>query len=271
MPELPEVEVVRQGLEKMVGSKTKLKKIELMRRDLREPFPVKKLKALEGAMILGVRRRAKYLLIETTQGTLLSHLGMTGTWRLAPSGEERDHDHVYLYLDNGQRWAYRDPRRFGYLGVMGVGESHVKLESLGVEPLEPEFDVNYLLEKSRGRKVPLKAFIMDQRVVVGVGNIYASEALFAARINPLREAHLLTRHDAQKLIKVIKNILTHAIQAGGSSISDFTSAKGGEGYFQKQFKVYSREGEVCFLCKKSRIKNVVIAGRSTFFCPTCQK
>ena len=271
MPELPEVEVVRQGLEKLVGPKTKLKKIELLRKDLREPFPVKKLRALEGALILSIRRRAKYLLIQTTQGTLLSHLGMTGTWRLAPIGEERTHDHVYLYLDNGQRWAYRDPRRFGYLGVIDIGQSHAKLENLGVEPLEPEFDVEYLMEQSRERKMPMKAFIMDQRVVVGVGNIYASEALFAARIHPLREARLLTRHDARKLIKVIKNILTQAILKGGSSISDFTSAKGGEGYFQKQFKVYSREGEVCFLCKKNEIENVVIAGRSSFFCPTCQK
>lgn len=270
MPELPEVEVVKRGLSSILGDHSVIEKIEFLRKDLREDLPHKKAKQLAGAKILGLKRRAKYIIIETTQGSMLSHLGMTGTWRLAEAGDERLHDHIYIYLKDGRRLAYRDPRRFGVFDIFS-GTQHKKLQELGPEPWDPEFSVSYLKEKLEGKQVPIKVAIMDQKIVVGVGNIYASEALFLAQISPRLMAKKLTILQLEKLIFQIQKVLQQSIEAGGSTISDFAQAGGDKGYFQNQFRVYDKEGSVCTKCKQSKIRSQVLGGRSTFWCPTCQK
>jgi len=270
MPELPEVEVVKRGLEKILEHHPVLEKVELMRKDLRDPMPAKKLSTLVGGKILSVERRAKYLLIWTDRGGMLSHLGMTGTWRVAPPGDERLHDHIYLHFSGDLRLAYRDPRRFGVFDFMAVGKTHPKLLELGPEPFDKSFTGESLWNSLRGKKVNLKVAIMDQKVVVGVGNIYASEALFAAGIKPSLKAEKLSVARAEILVKEIRRILKNSIEQGGSSISDFAQASGESGYFQTLFKVYDRAGEPCSVCK-TKLKSTVMGGRSTYWCPNCQK
>lgn len=270
MPELPEVEVTRQGLEKILSHHPVLEKIELKRADLREPIPAKKLNTLVGEKILSVQRRAKYLLIWTSKGAMLSHLGMTGTWRVAPSGDERLHDHIYLHFSGNLRLAYRDPRRFGCFDFVADPALHRKLSELGPEPLSSEFTGASLWASLRGKKNALKIAIMDQKIVVGVGNIYASEALFAAGIKPSLEAAKLSRDRAETLVREIRRILKESIKKGGSSISDFAQASGESGYFQNTFKVYDREGEACVVCG-TQLRAKVLGGRNTFWCSHCQK
>ncbi len=270
MPELSEVEVVRLGLQKIFQDQPTLQKIELMRPDLRFPIPLKKLNSLVGERILSVERRAKYLLLKTAKGDLLSHLGMTGTWRIAPLGDERDHDHVYLHFSDSLRLAYRDPRRFGILDFVPFAQQPRQFKHLGPEPLEIQFSSQYLWSLLRRKQTPIKVAIMDQRVVVGVGNIYACEALFAARIRPQKQASLLTQRQAEQLVHEIKKILTRAIGEGGSSISDFKATNGSSGYFQTTFKVYGRQGEPCRNCGHP-LRAQVLGGRNSFWCPRCQK
>lgn len=270
MPELPEVEVVRQGLEKILEDQPKLEKIELKRKDLRDPMPAKKLNTLIGEKVTHVERRAKYLLLWTDKGAMLSHLGMTGTWRVAPPGDERSHDHIYLHFSGNLRLAYRDPRRFGIFDFVTDPASHPRLVGLGPEPLSKDFTGESLWESLRGKNVALKVAIMDQKVVVGVGNIYASEALFAAGIKPSLPAQKLSLDRAKILVKEIRRILKESIQKGGSSISDFAHASGESGYFQNTFKVYDREGEKCVRCGHI-IRAKVMGGRNTYWCPSCQK
>lgn len=262
--------MVRRGLEEILKDQPVITKIELMRKDLREPMPARELKKFEGEKILSIERRAKYLLLWTSRGALLSHLGMTGTWRVAPPGAERDHDHIYLHFKNGLRLAYRDPRRFGIFDVVQDPHRHKKLKDLGVEPLSTDFTGEHLWRKLRGKDVALKVALMDQKVVVGVGNIYASEALFAARIRPTLKARLLSRERAAVLVREIRRILLDSIQKGGSSISDFAQASGESGYFQTSFRVYDRAGESCVSCKQ-QIRSRVLGGRNTFWCPRCQE
>lgn len=270
MPELPEVEVVRQGLEEILKHHPRLEKVELKRADLREPIPFKKINSLVGSRINSVERRAKYLILWTDNGGMLSHLGMTGTWRVAPKGDERLHDHIYLHFSGSLRLAYRDPRRFGCFDfVQHPLESHKKLKDLGPEPLSSEFTGADLWQSFRGKKIAVKAAIMDQKTVVGVGNIYASEALFAAGIRPTLSAEKLSRGRAEVLVQEIKKILNASIESGGSSISDFAQASGESGYFQTTFRVYGRESEKCLKCGHV-VKAKVIGGRNTFWCPRCQ-
>ncbi|MGZ3772252.1 MAG: bifunctional DNA-formamidopyrimidine glycosylase/DNA-(apurinic or apyrimidinic site) lyase [Pseudobdellovibrionaceae bacterium] len=270
MPELPEVEVVRKGLKKILEKQPILEKIELKRKDLREPIPVKKVSTLVGQKILRIDRRAKYLLFWTPQGALLSHLGMTGTWRVAESGDERTHDHIYLHFSNKLRLAYRDPRRFGCFDFVQEIKEHPKLKDLGPEPLSKDFNADFLCESLGNKKVALKVALMDQKIVVGVGNIYASEALFAAGIRPTLPAQNLSRPRAEVLVNEIKKILKRSIQLGGSSISDFSHASGDSGYFQKTFRVYGRVNESCLSCGQS-VKSIILGGRNTFWCSRCQK
>lgn len=272
MPELPEVEVVRRGLEDVLSAQPTLEKIELKRADLRDPIPLKELKTLIGQKITSVERRAKYLLLWTPKGGMLSHLGMTGTWRVAPTGDERLHDHIYLHFSGGLRLAYRDPRRFGIFDFIANDDraSHPRLKILGPEPLSAEFSGESLWQSLRNKSIALKVAIMDQKVVVGVGNIYASEALFAAKIKPSLPAKNLSLERANTLVKEIKKILKESIKKGGSSISDFAHASGDSGYFQNTFKVYDRAGEPCVVCKQ-QIKSKVMGGRNTFWCGHCQK
>lgn len=270
MPELPEVEVVRKGLQEILKEQPVLEKVELMRPDLREPIPAKKIRTLVGEKLTSVERRAKYLLLWTARGGMLSHLGMTGTWRVAVTGDERLHDHIYLHFSGGLRLAYRDPRRFGYFDFVKDPLIHPKLKDLGSEPLLEGFTGQSLWESLRGKEVALKIALMDQKVVVGVGNIYASEALFAAGIKPTLTAKSLSKDRADVLVGEIKKILTRSIEQGGSSISDFAQASGESGYFQNTFRVYGREDEECVVCKK-KIRAKVLGGRNTFWCSSCQK
>lgn len=271
MPELPEVEVVRRGLQNILRDQPVLEKVELKRPDLREPIPAKKISTLVGQPVTSIERRAKYLLLWTPKGAMLSHLGMTGTWRVAPPGDERLHDHIYLHFSGNLRLAYRDPRRFGYFDfVASPAEKHPKLAGLGPEPLEPGFNGQVLWGSLRGKDVALKIALMDQKVVVGVGNIYASEALFAAGVRPTLPAKKLSLEKASVLVDEIKKILSQSIQAGGSSISDFAQTSGESGYFQTSFRVYGRDGEPCVTCGQ-QVKSKVLGGRNTFWCSRCQK
>lgn len=270
MPELPEVEVVRRGLEKILKDQPVLEKVELKRKDLREPIPARKIQGLVGQKIISVERRAKYLLLWTPKGALLSHLGMTGTWRVAPFGEEKPHDHIYLHFSGDLRLAYRDPRRFGCFDFVQNPALHSKLKDLGPEPLCSDFSGLTLTKSLVNKKVPLKVALMDQKIVVGVGNIYASEALFAAKIKPTLPAQKLSDKRAEVLVAEIKKILIRSIELGGSSISDFAQASGEKGYFQKSFRVYGRAGEPCFRCGRP-VKSIILGGRNTFWCPCCQK
>ena len=272
MPELPEVETVRAGLAKLLGRRSRIERVELTRADLRAPIPAGFARRLAGQPITAVRRRAKYLLLDTPVVTMLCHLGMTGSWRVAASGEERAHDHCYVHLTDGRRLAFRDPRRFGLLDLVepGADATHRCLRDLGPEPLDKTaFTVEYLAATSRGRKQAIKPLIMDQRVVVGVGNIYAAEALFRAGIRPKRSAGRVSRASLAALVDAIRAILTQAIAAGGSTISDFRQAGGASGYFQHQFAVYDRAGQPCSVCAAT-LRGAVIGGRSTVWCPACQ-
>lgn len=273
MPELPEVETVRAGLERLLGSGAVIRSIDLQRGDLRALIPPHLPARLRGAAITAVRRRAKYLLFDTPRGSLLSHLGMTGTWRLAPVGDERLHDHCYVHLADGRRLAFRDPRRFGLLDLVEPGgeASHPRLVDLGPEPLdETTFTLAHLLDLCRGRKQAIKPVIMDQQVVVGVGNIYAQEALFRAGIRPTRPAGRLKRDEAIVLIGHIRTVLREAILAGGSTISDFRQAGGDGGYFQHNFQVYDRAGQPCAQCGGD-LHGAVVGGRGTTWCRQCQR
>ena len=271
MPELPEVEVVKRGLAEILRDGPQIERVELLRSNLREPIPGDKLQTLIGARVLSLERRAKYIIIWTEKGGILSHLGMTGTWRVAPLGDERLHDHVYLYFSGNLRLAYRDPRRFGILDFIPKASiSHAKLKNLGPEPLAEDFNADGLRIQLKNKNVPIKVAIMDQKIVVGVGNIYASEALFGAKIRPSTPARRVSLKRLEKLVGEIRKVLLLSIKKGGSSISDFAQASGEKGYFQKTFKVYGREGKPCGSCG-TQIRAQVLGGRSTFWCPRCQK
>jgi len=268
MPELPEVETTKRQLSKLLADQPKLVAAEFFRKDLREPIPIKQIKNLIGQNILQIRRRAKYLIFEFPKVNLLSHLGMTGSWQAHDTSVAyvtAKHDHVVLKFSSGVRLVYADPRRFGYLGLA----EEKKLSNLGIEPLGADFDGNYLWAGTRESSSSIKAWIMDQSRVVGVGNIYASEALFRCGIRPSKRASSLSLAKCQTLVEQIKLILEEAIAFGGSSVSDFRHTDGHGGNFQSRHLVYDREGEVCRQCS-AKIRRVVIAGRSTFYCPRCQ-
>ena len=273
MPELPEVETVRSGLAKIFAGTPRIKSVLLRRPDVRFPVPTGIVGALTGQPILGVRRRAKYLLIDVPGSVLICHLGMTGSWREVTSDEAfGSHDHFVLELEDGRRLVFRDPRRFGILDISNPdGEAeHPRLRGLGPEPLDrTSFHAEYLRALARGRRSTVKAFIMDQRVVVGVGNIYASEALYRARVRPQRRTGRVTAAEWEAIACAARETLEEAIIAGGSSIRDYRGADGSEGGFQGRFRVYGREGEACLECG-SQVKAKIIAGRSSFYCPHCQ-
>lgn len=234
-------------------------------------------KALGGQPVTGVRRRAKYLLIDTPKVTLLSHLGMTGSWRVLEKGLPKNqgdkHDHCLIHLADGRTLAFRDPRRFGILDLVRPGEEtkHPRLRGLGVEPLdEKAFTAEYLCGIAERRKVAIKVLLMDQKVVVGIGNIYASEALFRAGVRPARLSSRLKRGECERIVGAAREVLEMAIQAGGSSIRDYRNLSGEPGGFQDLHLVYGRAGEPCRNCG-ALIQAKVIGGRSTYWCPRCQK
>ncbi|MGB5103309.1 MAG: bifunctional DNA-formamidopyrimidine glycosylase/DNA-(apurinic or apyrimidinic site) lyase, partial [Steroidobacteraceae bacterium] len=228
--------------------------------------------ALAGRRVLDVRRRAKYLLIELEHGTLIAHLGMSGSLRVLPAEAPLlAHDHYDLLLDSGRCLRFNDPRRFGcLLWTDGDPEAHPLLAELGPEPLGRAFDLDYLAGKARGRRIAIKQFLMDQHVVVGVGNIYASEALFRAGIDPRRAAGRVSRGRLGQLIEAIRDVLGEAIRQGGTTLRDYVNAEGTPGYFRQKLYVYERAGLPCRRCR-TPIRQVVQGQRSTYYCPACQR
>jgi formamidopyrimidine-DNA glycosylase len=275
MPELPEVETTRRGLAPHVEGRI-VERVVLRRPDLRWPIPPEVVALLPGQRVEAVRRRAKYLLLDTAVGSALLHLGMSGSLRVLPADTPVEaHDHVDFALEpkgraKGRVLRFNDPRRFGCLLWQAPGETHELLEGLGPEPLSDAFDGDYLFARSRGRKAPVKVFLMDQAVVVGVGNIYAAEALFAAGISPLREAGKVSRERYAALVAAVKQILAYAIERGGTTLRDFISPDGLPGYFELELAAYGRGGEPCPRCGKP-MKEASIGQRTTVWCNRCQR
>jgi formamidopyrimidine-DNA glycosylase len=275
MPELPEVETVRRGLALKISGR-RIVRAELRRPDLRRPFPPALAERLEGALIGALGRRGKYILIELdSDGLLLLHLGMSG--RVTAGGSAlpaAPHDHVVLTLDDSTVIRFNDPRRFGLIDYLRRGEAaqHPLLAGLGPEPLEPGFDGVYLRAALAGKLTPIKAALLDQRVVAGLGNIYVCEALFRARVSPRRLASSIGRGRAEMLVGAIRSVLTEAIAAGGSSLRDYVQADGALGYFQHHWAVYGHEGEPCPGCDcDDGVRRIAQSGRSTFFCAKRQR
>ncbi len=273
MPELPEVETVCRGLESAIKGHT-IASVALRRKDLRTPFPRGFAAALEGQRITHINRRAKYILIHLANKTvLIIHLGMSGTLlihRKEPAPKK--HDHV-LFALSGNLWlVFNDARRFGLMDIAPESAlpTHRLFKGLGLEPLEKAFTGPALHAMLKGKKAPIKTAIMDQRLVVGVGNIYASESLFMTGVNPRRAAGKLTPNECEALSGSIKKVLKSAIASGGSTLRDYVRSTGDSGYFQHEFKVYGREDAPCLTCGNP-VQRIVQQGRSTFFCPQCQK
>lgn len=289
MPELPEVETVKRALEPVLKGR-KIERVELRRAGLRFPFPQGFVERLSGAKVQTLARRAKYILADLDNGfSLIVHLGMTGRFTLfspkgvcnlgefyfeADTGQDVDgpHDHVVLHLEQGVRLVYSDPRRFGMMDVVEtstVGQ-HRLLKDIGVEPLGNELSAAYLAMQFKSKAAPMKAILLDQRIIAGLGNIYVCEALFRSRISPKRKAGSVKLEKLEELVRHIRDILNEAILAGGSTLQDFKSTNGEQGSYQRRFLVYDREGEPCCNCAKP-IKRLVQSGRSSFYCASCQK
>ncbi|MDI1301441.1 MAG: bifunctional DNA-formamidopyrimidine glycosylase/DNA-(apurinic or apyrimidinic site) lyase [bacterium] len=269
MPELPEVETTRLGIMPAVVNH-KIKTLTVHEPRLRWPVPAE-LSALAGQRVTSLTRRGKYLLFHTKTGTALVHLGMSGSLRLArPDEQRRKHDHIELLLDSGYMLRFHDPRRFGcFLWLTGPPEQHPLLVDLGPEPLEEGFDGHHLFQHSRGRSAPIKSFLMDSHVVVGVGNIYANEALFKAGIHPLRAAGRISARRFDRLAEEVRQILAFAIRRGGTTLRDFVNGHGEPGYFQQELDAYGRGGKPCKTCGHP-LKETRLGGRSTVYCPQCQ-
>jgi formamidopyrimidine-DNA glycosylase len=292
MPELPEVETVRRGLEPAMEG-ARFDKVELNRPDLRQPLPKDFIKRLEGRTVTGLGRRAKYLLADLSSGdVLLMHLGMSGSFRVADEAREimpgryhherstaRAHDHVIFHMSSGARVTFNDPRRFGLMLLVPRADlaEHPLMREIGPEPLGNAFDAATLARSCANKKTSLKAALSDQKVVAGLGNIYVCEALHRARLSPKRSASTVATRSgkptarAEDLTAAIKDVLNDAIRAGGSSLRDHRRTDGELGDFQHNFRVYDREGKPCPRRDGGTIRRIVQAGRSTFFCPVCQK
>ncbi|WP_288939284.1 bifunctional DNA-formamidopyrimidine glycosylase/DNA-(apurinic or apyrimidinic site) lyase [uncultured Roseovarius sp.] len=283
MPELPEVETVRRGLVPAMEGAV-IASAQVNRSDLRWPFPENMAARLTGQRVTALRRRSKYILADLSGGkSLLIHLGMSG--RMTVSGDPlgqfhhnhptpQKHDHVVFDMDNGARITFNDPRRFGAMDLMdtAAADTHPLLAKLGPEPLGNAFDESYLADALKPRNTPIKSALLDQRIVAGLGNIYVCEALYRAGLSPKRRARNISRARAAALVPIIRDVLRDAINAGGSSLRDFRQADGELGYFQHSFDVYDREGQPCRTpgCTNT-IHRIVQSGRSSFYCPSCQR
>ncbi len=283
MPELPEVETVRRGLAPSMEGAV-IESAQVNRPDLRWPFPEGMAERLRGRRVLSLRRRSKYILADLDSAeTLLIHLGMSG--RMLVSGDPlgqfvhdhpapEKHDHVVFDMDNGARITFNDPRRFGAMDLLetATAEDHKLLSVLGPEPLGNAFSESYLVAALRGKNTPIKSALLDQGIIAGLGNIYVCETLYRARIHPKRKAGQIAAARVATLVPIIRDVLTDAIAAGGSSLKDFRSAGGELGYFQHRFDVYDREGQPCHGdgCS-AQIRRIVQSGRSSFYCPSCQR
>ena len=270
MPELPEVETTRLGLvPRVVGHR--IRDVVVREPRLRWPVPRGLAARLRGVQVSAIRRRGKYLLFDCGAGHLLVHLGMSGSLTVVPPDRPvRRHDHVDLALDNGDIVRLNDPRRFGAVLWVRDPAKHPLLDGLGMEPFDEAFGGEYLHRLSRGRRAPVKQFLMDARVVTGIGNIYANEVLFAARIHPSRSSGRISRGRFDRLAREVCATLSRALAAGGSTLRDFVGSDGAPGHFQLQYAVYGREGEPCPACG-SPIRVARHAGRSTFHCASCQR
>jgi formamidopyrimidine-DNA glycosylase len=291
MPELPEVETVRMGLAPVLEHH-RLTRVETRRRDLRVPFPSNFAKRLEGRKITRLWRKAKYLLADLDSGeTLVVHLGMSGRMSVYAEGKERKlgqyvygqappnagrgkHDHVVFETDAPARIVFTDHRRFGLMTIVDTAtlEEDKLFKGIGIEPLSDRFDANWLAKSLKGKRTPIKSALLDQRIVAGLGNIYVCEALHRAHISPKRTAARVQTRSLSALVAAIKIVLKEAIKAGGSSLRDYAKADGALGEFQHHFRAYDRAGEPCVTpgCK-GKVKRIVQSGRSTFYCPVCQK
>lgn len=288
MPELPEVETVRRGLAPVLEG-ARIATAQVNRPDLRWPFPERMAERLAGARIDRLRRRSKYILADLDTGeTLIVHLGMSGRMIVSGGGAGRDmlaqfhhlhpapekHDHVILDTEAGARVTFNDARRFGAMDLCPTDavDRHWLIAGLGPEPLGNEFNERHLIAAFHGRRTPVKAALLDQRIVAGLGNIYVCEALYRAGISPLRHAGRIAAPRVAALVPVIRDVLSEAIDAGGSSLRDYRQADGELGYFQHSFRVYGREGEACQTpdCQ-GKIRRKVQSGRSSFYCPDCQR
>ena len=270
MPELPEVETTRRGVEPHCLGRA-VERVNVRDSRLRWPVPDSLASVLPGLLITAVERRGKYLLFRTVEGCLLVHLGMSGSLRVvAPGAPPGRHDHIDLLLEGGVCLRYHDPRRFGCFLWQGREEVHPLLINLGPEPLSSEFDGRLLYHRSRGRKGPVKNFIMDGKVVVGVGNIYANEALFQSGIHPGRAAGRISLARYQRLGTCIKRVLTSAIEQGGTTLRDFVGGDGKPGYFAQQLFVYGRTGQPCKVCGTA-LRELRLGQRSSVYCVTCQR
>lgn len=270
MPELPEVETTRLAISAYLANQT-IKYIVVRKSELRLPVPIALETDCPGQKISAVTRRAKYLILELSIGYILIHLGMSGHLRLiAPGQEPKKHDHIDLILNNGTIMRYSDPRRFGLWLYLEDNPIHHKLLShLGPEPLTDDFNAHYLFQRAQNKKQSIKSFLMNNDIVVGVGNIYAAESLFLAGIHPLQPAGSLSLPQFASLVAYSKEVLTQAIHLGGTTLRDFYSLEGKPGYFINRLQVYGRNDKPCFKCNSS-IKTIRIAGRASAFCPICQ-
>ncbi len=271
MPELPEVETTLRGIAPHLQGEV-VTDIVIRNASLRWPIPKELPKLLRGHTVRDLHRRAKYILVTFDHGTLILHLGMSGSLRILPHGTPPEkHDHFDLVLGNGELMRLRDPRRFGaVLWHEGEVAEHALLAHLGPEPLGKDFDAQYLHQAMRKRSAPIKLAIMDSQLVVGVGNIYANEALFRAGIKPQLAANKVSRPRCERLVQTIKEVLREAINRGGSSLRDFIHSDGSSGYFQQHYFVYGRKDEACKQCG-ALIKHIKQGQRSSFYCPLCQK
>jgi formamidopyrimidine-DNA glycosylase len=269
MPELPEVETTRKGLEPLIIDK-KIISVHIYKKKLRWDIPTHLKKILKNQKILKISRRAKYLLIHFDLGQLVMHLGMSGSISVVDSFEPlKKHEHFELKLDNSTSLRFHDPRRFGSVLWQSPNETLALLENLGPEPLSYELDEDSLFESSNGKSKSIKSFIMDSKVVVGVGNIYASESLFLAGISPKREAGKTSKERYKVLTNSIKNVLTDAINNGGTTLNDFSNVDGNPGYFSQVLNVYGRENMPCKRCS-GKIKRIIQNQRATYYCSKCQ-
>ncbi len=271
MPELPEVEVTTRNLQKIINLPARIIAFEFYRKDLRNRIPIKALQKMSGSKLVRLYRRAKFIVFEFADANIVSHLGMTGSWRLEKNGwVRRKHDHISLSLSDDRALVYNDPRRFGEFNLYTAAEMCQRFEKFGPEPLHPQTNWDAITAQFKNLKTEIKVCLMNQKYLVGVGNIYASEALFRAGIKPGRKANRVTVREYNELWKQVREVLNEAIAAGGSSIQDFRNGYGESGNFQKQFAVYDRADDQCIICKE-KIKMKNFGGRSTFWCSQCQK
>jgi formamidopyrimidine-DNA glycosylase len=271
MPELPEVETTVRGLARFLNG-ARIERVVLNRPDLRRPFPPELVQVLTGAQVTGLGRRAKYGLIHTDrEQTMVFHLGMSGRWRIDPAAPDR-HDHLVIET-TANRFALCDPRRFGSVDLVGTQALHEwePFAAMGPEPLSDELDPAYLKAALKGRKQAIKLCLLDQRIVAGLGNIYVCEALWRAGIHPRKAGGKVTRPQLERLVPAIKEVLTQSISDGGSTLRDYAAPDGELGYFATRFDVYGRDGEPCRRQDDGNIRRFAQGGRSTWFCPRCQK